>query len=822
MSKLRLSKVKLTVIFGYTLVVIVLIFGLTALYSNLVDFSNKRIENEDLTELILIGNTLSVLYEVESEQNMLTSSNAKKYLLKYDSIIPIVKGNLEKLDSLSQDSLRKVKLDTINYLIGTKKENLNSIVLLLDSLDKGPDIISETHSSYEPRSNLSVQPIDENMNPSKNDTILIAKEKKGLLERLRNVFVANPDSTIIIESRQNVIDTVVNKVLYSERLDLSRQLKLQTALFEQQNIMSHTNGILTVKIDNLLKEIEQEELRKSIELIQDKETTLAQSQKTMRIVSAIAILIAILFALLFLIDINRSQRYKEKLEESNQKISELLTTREKLMLTISHDIKAPTSSILGFIDLMKDRLVGKSRDKKSIDYLQNMKSSANHIIQLVSTLLDYYKLQGGQWSVRNSNFVLYNIVKSTLDSFRPIAEQKNLNYIVTNSIPKEKVFYGDQYALRQIISNIISNAIKYTSSGEIKVFALEQSLNKFYLSVKDTGIGIDIDDQKYIFNEFKQLDGISKNNINIEGSGLGLAITKNLVSNLQGDISLISEKGVGSEFVVEIPLKSEDLTQNIQDNTTSYFSEELELISVLVIDDDPIQVKMVTEMIKKMGMKCIAESDPENVVEILKNNRFNIALIDINLQVTTGVELVKNITEKDKMLLENIPLIALSAGSDISKTGIKDSGFVDFLPKPFTYNELFDMILRHVNKYIRGGQVLTMDVEEPAKGVLALVEFVEDDEKLSLEILNTFIVETKTSYMLLEEAFEESDFVSAGKITHKMLPLFKMIRNDQIIDIMELLEKEKPITEDQQMVMLNEVNRNILQATELKNRFTGK
>lgn len=271
MSKLRLSKVKLTVIFGYTLVVIVLIFGLTALYSNLVDFSNKRIENEDLTELILIGNTLSVLYEVESEQNMLTSSNAKKYLLKYDSIIPIVKGNLEKLDSLSQDSLRKVKLDTINYLIGTKKENLNSIVLLLDSLDKGPDIISETHSSYEPRSNLSVQPIDENMNPSKNDTILIAKEKKGLLERLRNVFVANPDSTIIIESRQNVIDTVVNKVLYSERLDLSRQLKLQTALFEQQNIMSHTNGILTVKIDNLLKEIEQEELRKSIELIQDKE-----------------------------------------------------------------------------------------------------------------------------------------------------------------------------------------------------------------------------------------------------------------------------------------------------------------------------------------------------------------------------------------------------------------------------------------------------------------------------------------------------------------------------------------------------------------------
>ncbi|HLW08841.1 MAG TPA: ATP-binding protein [Fermentimonas sp.] len=842
MKREKASKVKFTVILGYLLVVIVLISGLIAINGNLIDFSNKRVENDDLSELILIGNTLSLLYEAESEQSILTASNAQQYLIKYDSITPLVEANLQELYWLSQDSIRKIKLDSIYYLIGTKRENLNDIVLLLDSIGETPKIVTETYSSYESKgqnkyiSEIVKERNGNSTNENKSDTTVIRKGKKRFLERLRNVFVAEPDSTIIIENRHPanesdinvIIDTVVNKVRYSERLDMSRHLKLQADLMERQNIMNNTNRLLTLRIDELLKQIEQEEINKSIELLKDKEIAISNSQSTLRLVSVIAILIVLLFAILFFIDINKSQLYRKELEESNVKISELLTTREKLMLTISHDIKAPTSSILGFIELMEDNLVEDSPNNKIVEYLHNMKSSATHIMQLVLTLLNYHKLQRGKWQIRNINFNLHNIINNITDSFRPIAEQKNLQYQVNNLIPYDKVFYGDPYALRQILSNIISNAIKYTTKGEVSIVADEDPLNKLYFSVLDTGVGIDFSDQKTVFNEFQQIDAESgESNSAIEGSGLGLAITKNLVSILQGEIKLISEKGVGSEFIVEIPFRNEDDNQKSVLTNHSVSSEILESTSVLVIDDDPTQMKMVSEMIKKMGIKCTTETDPENVYELLKNNKFDILLTDINLQVTTGIELVKQIKEKDERLLDNIPLVALSADSVISKDEIKELGFADFLPKPFTYNELYEVIYRYVfnnnvNSRIKYSDNETTEKKDSFKGVEALIEYVKEDDVVSSDILQTFVNETTDSCALLEDAFKELNFETASKVTHKMIPLFRMIENENVIELMELLEKEKYLTKDEQLFLLDELKRIKQEAVELKNKINKK
>src|SRR5690554_3308998 len=134
MDKEKASKVKLTVIIGYILVVIVLIAGLFALYRNLVEYSDKKVKSDDLTEMIIVGNTLTLLYEIESEQNLLTSSSALQYIRNYDSIIPVIEKNLHELSILSEDSSRTVKLDTIRLLVNSKRDNLNDIILLLDSI----------------------------------------------------------------------------------------------------------------------------------------------------------------------------------------------------------------------------------------------------------------------------------------------------------------------------------------------------------------------------------------------------------------------------------------------------------------------------------------------------------------------------------------------------------------------------------------------------------------------------------------------------------------------------------------------------------------
>ena len=821
-------KAKLTVIIGYILVFIVLIAGLSALYRNLVEYSNKKVNSDYLTEMVIVSNTLSLLYEIESEQNLLTPSSTRQYFINYDSIIPEIEKNLLELHILSQDSSRKVKLDSISQLIKFKRDNLNKVVLLLDSIKEAPQIVRETHSSFElkGRSKEISDYIDKSINTqpnNKSDTTIISKERKGFFARLRNVFVGRPDSTIVIENRSGVnnedikliIDTVVNKVQYSERLDMSRQVVLQAALLDRQIILSNTNRMLTDRIDELLKDIEQEEIRKSIQLLEEKEYAISRSQKIIYFVSVIALIIALLFAILFLIDINKSQRYRNQLEKSNQQISELLASRQKLMLTISHDIKAPISSILGFIELLRDDFnLDLSKDKR-IDYLQNMSSSANHVMQLVTTLLDYTKLHEGKWEFKNSNFDLHHLVNNITTSFRPIAEQKGLNYYVVNKLPVDKKYLGDPYVLRQILTNLISNAIKYTNRGEIRITVKEKTAAVFYFSVSDTGIGIDLNDQKLIFNEFKQVANEYEYENKIEGSGLGLAITKRLVNELDGSIYLTSKKGLGSEFTIEIPLKSESSAPITLNNIGLIESHDHKQISVFVIEDDLIQLKMVTEMIRKKGMICTGVTDSEEVVLHLRNNIFDIIFIDINLQATTGIELIREIYETDKDLLKDIPIIVLSAASDITKDELQSHGFTDFLPKPFTSEDLFEMIKMHTNS----GEIINEEKKETSLGVMSLIEYVKDDDEQSTEILQSFIIETTLNNKLLEVAFEQNDYISAQRVAHKILPLIKMIGDNRIVTMIEQLEKGPQLTKEMEGFMIVEIDKYVTEAEQIKTRI---
>jgi signal transduction histidine kinase/CheY-like chemotaxis protein len=570
--------------------------------------------------------------------------------------------------------------------------------------------------------------------------------------------------------------------------------------------------MLTSRIDELLKDIEQEEYRKSIQLLEEKEYTISRSQKIMLIVSIIAIVIALLFAILFLIDINKSQRYRSKLERSNQQISELLATRQKLMLTISHDIKAPMSSIIGFIELLRDGInSGISKEKRN-EYLQNMSSSANHIIQLVTTLLDFTKLQEGKWDFNNSNFNLHQLVNDTTKSFQPIAVEKGLIYHVDNRLQVDKLYFADPYVLRQIMSNLLSNAIKYTNRGEISIKVEEKAEDVFYFSISDTGIGIDIDNQQWIFNEFKQVHQKYNYEKDIKGSGLGLSITKRLVSELYGEIKLTSEKGIGSEFIIEIPLKSAVDLQNSISTSTHVVSQNLKNITVLVVEDDPTQLKMVTEMIRKKGLSCIGVTDTDKVLLQLRNNIFDIIFVDINLKVSTGIELIKEIYETEKELLTDTPIIALSAASDVTKDELQSFGFTDFLPKPFTSEDLFGMINIHTNS----GVMISDDKEELSNGLMSLIEYVKDDDKQSCEILQSFIDETLASNKLLKAAFEQKDYVSARKVSHKMLPLIKMIGDNQVISMVEHLEKGNQLSEEKESLMVVELERYVLEAEKHK------
>lgn len=557
-----------------------------------------------------------------------------------------------------------------------------------------------------------------------------------------------------------------------------------------------------------------------IALYEDIENGISGSHKIMLIVSLISIIIALIFAILLFSVIAKSERCKKELEESNKFTSDLLNSRHKFTLTISHDIKAPVSSILGFIELLSEGIFSDLSKETIIDYLNNMKSSASHVLQLVTSLLNYTKLQEGKWNFDNKDFELHELVEFTTKSFQPIAKGKYLDYHVDNQIQKNKIYNGDPYVLRMIIGNLISNAVKYTNRGEVKIVVKEKEKDLIYISVSDTGIGIDVKDQVLIFKKYYKVEEQTAYEKNIERSGLGLAITRRLVIELKGKLDLISVKGVGSEFIIELPLKSVSEVTNCAEitNHNDLHIQTKKDISVLVIEDDPIQLKMISEMIKNKGMNCVGASTSEMVLSELRKNRFDIIFADIHLETISGIDLIKDIKKIDSNILNEIPIIILSATSDLTKSSLISYGFTDFLAKPFNSVDLYKMI----NLYTNAGLITGKEEKQHSKGIHSLIEYVKDDEKLSVEILESFINETVGSRNLLENSFQQNNYLSARQVSHKIYPLIKMIGDNQVISMVKIMESGNKLTKDMEMFILAELNRYIEEAEQLKDVIITK
>ena len=818
--------VKYLVIGGYILLVFIMLVGLWSIFKNLVEFSEKRIRNEDRQELIIVSNIINQLYEAESSYNLITFESAEKYIETFSSVRPLVSLRLDTLKQLTYDSIRIEQLDSIDILLDQKEKNLTAVFALMDSLRKAPPVIKESINTYVPKrlnSNienyLKEKVLDEELDDmSEVDTTVIVGERKGLFKRLGDAFAGRQDSTVILQNRPTrivqkdyklFVDTIVNMVRYAERLDLENQKKFQIALNDRQNAMNVTNQILTLRIDDLLKTIEKEEIENSILLVEAKESTLSKSYNIILWVSVIAFLIALIFGLMFIIDINKSQRYKRRLEESNRHIKKLLHSREKLMLSISHDIKSPIGSVLGYIELMESN----GNEGVQDTYLLNMRKSSEHILQLVTNLLDYQRIESNTWTRKQMNYSVRDLVDTTAKSFEPLAMQKDLEFRIINNVPKTMISYGDPFMIREIYSNIISNAIKYTFDGYVIVsidFKSDESM--LVLSVKDTGVGIAEEHHMLIFEEFEQISPDSMNSY-AKGSGLGLAITKGLVKQLEGDIRFESERGLGTEFIVELPIsisESEDVCED--DKPVLNANLGIEGISVLLVDDDSIQLTMASAMLSTQGVKVSVESNPNNVLNIIKETTFDLIFLDIQMPEVNGFNLLKRIFDSGVLKGKTTPIIALTATSNLELKDYQESGFSDFLNKPYDSSQLFDAISRNLKQGYNNSTYI--EISEP-KGVETLINYVKEDKESSLAILNAFVDECTTLNNFLKDSNKQLEFGQSSNLSHKMLPIFKMIGDRNVTSNLLELERTGTLSDQELRHTIDRVDFYIEQAKEL-------
>lgn len=740
------------------------------------------------------------LYEAEIIGQTLRIGRLNEYP-KYKRAMKEASALIDSLQQLLTDTLQQMRLDTVRSLLRNKEQNM---VLVLEAMKQSPtdELYRQQLDSLimQQDSILSSTHVRRRVVTHRNSYTIHHKPKK-FFRRLADVFSpGKPDSTQVdniiqeeytdtIDEAYNPVDTIATMLTsIQHKVFQTRQESMRT-LDARINQLRIAGGRVSQRVNQLLDNIEDDEQKAMEVRIAHEQDIRQQAAWTMATIAILAVLLVLIFFTIIWRDITRSNHYRKELEKAKLYAENLLVAREKLMLTITHDIKAPAGSIIGYIDLLI-RLV---QDRRQQFYLHNMKSSANHLLDLITSLLDYHRLEAGKMDIHPVTFNPHELFESIYTSFLPGAEKKQLTLNFEENIPRTLNLEGDPFRIRQIAENLISNALKFTSQGSITI-QVDYEQNRFTFRVEDTGCGMSIQEQQRVFQAFTRLQSAQGQ----EGFGLGLSITKKLVELLNGEIAIESAPGKGSMFQVVLFLPKVTKAPITQVET---LSDNKKQWRILLIDDDRIQLNLTEVMIYDLFnhaqhnippvIKCCTQ--PEELFKLIASETFDIVFTDIQMPAMNGFELLQKLRSLDVPQAKNIPVIAITARSDMDETDFCTQGFAGCLHKPFNQTDLLKIFKTHMQDDWKENTVQTETDSKPSDtectyNFSPLTAFSGDDPAAAHEILETFIGESTKNYERMKQALSNKDMADLCNVAHKMLPTFTMIEARKAIPVLQWLE----------------------------------
>ena len=770
---------RIKILVGYASLAIVLLSATWMVYDNTRSLSavNHASERFMARRDIVDSLVFSMLETANAERSVLLGDASKWE--RFDRALSGSKRQARKLRLLLNDTLKQQRLDTLMALLIAKRENTLLVMNVLKNNSRDIYYNNKVEALHSGRDSIVISPQTKERHEQHETVYEVVKTKRGFFRRLGDAFrkqrtdtisttrLTHQPSTDTIHHRLNIADSVANALaeIHSEQ---------QRANDRQQDIISTRNDRLqlvsiqlTKRTWQLLEDIQSDE-HNALQRVVGKAIS---SRRAMIVRIAVLGLLAILSAAILVVyilrDIKRERRDRQRILEAKTETERIMQQRERLLLTITHDIKAPAASIAGFIDLLSEYV-----DRpKAVGYLQSISGSANHLLQLVSALLDYHKLESGKAERHEVSFQPTALVSECVAQMQPLAMAKQLRLATDINVAEDMFCRSDAFRIKQIVNNLVSNAIKYTDEGEVRV-GITVMNGWMTLSVSDTGCGMTPEELQSVFNAFTRLPGAQGK----EGVGLGLTITREIVTLLGGRINVASTKGKGTTFRVCLPVKvvtnqgvhsQSKHTQGVHLSQVHQQSRELHqqskhnsmvgaletsappkgksqhlntstsqpIISVVIVDDDRLQGQLLNEMLRRIDgvqFDITTTIHADEAIKIAVEKNPHIVFTDIEMPEMNGSEIMRRIrnassaTSATAKSVLRTKFVAMTAHEQSIMPQLRSDGFDACLFKPFSVHTLAATICQ-----LTGAVVRVSEKEQNSK--LTIAGEAEDNSKLKTQ-----------------------------------------------------------------------------------------
>lgn len=703
--------------------------------------------------------------EVQSILNELLVSHSTSQQALLDSLSSTISEQISFLSQHISETSTDELLASIDSLLNKKKEIVNTLNQRLRQRNPVQDI-EDKIVSYEEIVKDSV------IITILKDTTVVIKEIEGrrnIWGRLRDLVKSRPQQDSIIqisETEKEIIttsrvDTVISSDLKSATKEASVSYSSQITSIEKQVrelILSDQN--ISLQISKLLSEFHYQTTQITQKGILKSELLIQRIFSFAILIGALSLIIILIIIIFIASDLNKGRKARIALAEEKELTEKLMKSRHKLLLSISHDIKTPLSSIMGYLEIWNQSEVEGSKIKQ----LKSAQNSAQHILSMLTNLLEFSRLEQNKAVLHNSIFNLSETMNEIIEMLLPLTDETKLK-VELKFIPGDSFWIKTDYTiLKQILINVISNALKYTSHGSVEIKA---EYNKgLIFTIEDTGTGMTDSELKEIFKPFSRASSLSTT----EGSGFGMYVTKGLIQALNGSINIESEKERGTRVRITIPIHP---LENIKMEKGEPSEKSNIYNRILILEDDIPLARMITEYLNQKGYIADLSSNPEEINNsIEKISDYEIVFTDMEMTYINGNQSLLRIREKNT----EIPVWLMTANDDYTNERALSEGFNGLIKKPVQLANVINILSEQKDNYTKE--------YKPISSFYSLTEFLGDDEESIKSILSTFVTSVYKDIEKLTKEIELSNFEGAQQICHKMHPFISQMGAEYLCGVL--------------------------------------